>query len=104
MTHSAGVPTVWLTMIEHILRTGEELGDLQQVTIGGSAAPRAMIQWFLERGIEVGHAWGMTETSPIGTCGSRPLGWDEYSLDEKVDHIALPGPSALRRRTAHGRR
>jgi fatty-acyl-CoA synthase len=91
VTHSAGVPTVWLTMIEHILRTGEELGPLKQVTIGGSAAPRAMIKWFLERGIEVGHAWGMTETSPIGTCGSRPLGWDEFSLEEKVDYIARQG-------------
>jgi acyl-CoA synthetase (AMP-forming)/AMP-acid ligase II len=91
VTHSAGVPTIWLTMIEHIERTGEELGDLQQVTIGGSAAPRAMIKWFLERGIEVGHAWGMTETSPIGTCGSRPLGWDAFSLEQKVDHIALQG-------------
>ena len=91
VTHSAGVPTVWLTMIEHILRTGEELGPLKQVTIGGSAAPRAMIKWFLERNIEVGHAWGMTETSPIGTCGSRPLGWEEYSLEEKVDYIARQG-------------
>ncbi|HEU0310260.1 MAG TPA: long-chain fatty acid--CoA ligase [Sphingomicrobium sp.] len=91
VTHSAGVPTVWLTMIEHILRTGDELGDLQQVTIGGSAAPRAMIKWFLERGIEVGHAWGMTETSPIGTCGSRPHGWEGYSLEEKVDYIARQG-------------
>ena len=91
VTHSAGVPTVWLTMIEHILRTGEELGPLKQVTIGGSAAPRAMIKWFLERGVEVGHAWGMTETSPIGTCGSRPLGWEEYSLEEKVDYIARQG-------------
>jgi fatty-acyl-CoA synthase len=91
VTHSAGVPTVWLTMIEYILRTGEELGALKQVTIGGSAAPRAMIKWFLERGIEVGHAWGMTETSPIGTCGSRPLGWDEFSLEEKVDYIARQG-------------
>ena len=72
MTHSAGVPTIWLTMIEHIERTGEELGRLKQVTIGGSAAPRAMIQWFLERGIEVGHAWGMTETSPIGTLRLAP--------------------------------
>jgi len=91
VTHSAGVPTVWLTMIEHILRTGEELGPLQQVTIGGSAAPRAMIKWLLERGIEVGHAWGMTETSPIGTCGSRPLGWEDFSLEEKVDYIARQG-------------
>jgi fatty-acyl-CoA synthase len=91
VTHSAGVPTVWLTMIEHILRTGEELGPLKLVTIGGSAAPRAMIKWLLERGIEVGHAWGMTETSPIGTCGSRPLGWENFSLEEKVDYIARQG-------------
>jgi fatty-acyl-CoA synthase len=91
VTHSAGVPTVWLTMIEHIERTGEKLGDLERVTIGGSAAPRAMIRWFLEHGIDVGHAWGMTETSPIGTCGSRPVGWDGYSLDEKVEYIARQG-------------
>jgi fatty-acyl-CoA synthase len=91
VTHSAGVPTIWLTMIEHIERTGEELGDLQQVTIGGSAAPRAMIRWLLERGVDVTHAWGMTETSPIGTCGSRPQNWDEFSLDEKVEYIARQG-------------
>ena len=67
VTHSAGVPTVWLTMIQHIEQTGEELGALQSVTIGGSAAPRAMIRWLRDRGIEVGHAWGMTETSPIAS-------------------------------------
>jgi acyl-CoA synthetase (AMP-forming)/AMP-acid ligase II len=91
VTHSAGVPTVWLTMIEHIERTGEELGPLKQVTIGGSAAPRAMIRWLRERGVEVGHAWGMTETSPIGTCGSPPAGWDDMTDDEQVELIARQG-------------
>ena len=91
VTHSAGVPTVWLTMIEHIERTGEELGDLKQVTIGGSAAPRAMIRWLRDRGVEVGHAWGMTETSPIGTCGAPPAGWDELSDEEQVEYIARQG-------------
>ena len=91
VTHSAGVPTVWLTMIEHIERTGEELGSLQSVTIGGSAAPRAMIRWLRERGIKVGHAWGMTETSPIGTCGAPPRGWDEMSDEEQVEYIARQG-------------
>ena len=91
VTHSAGVPTVWLTMIDHIERTGEELGDLQQVTIGGSAAPRAMIRWLRARGVKVGHAWGMTETSPIGTCGAPPLGWDEMSDDDQVEYIARQG-------------
>ena len=91
VTHSAGVPTIWMTMIDYLEKSGETLSDLQQVTIGGSAAPRAMIRWFLEQGIEVGHAWGMTETSPIGTCGSRPLGWADYSIDEKVDYISRQG-------------
>ena len=91
VTHSAGVPTVWLTMIEHIERTGEELGALQQVTIGGSAAPRAMIRWFMDRGIKVAHAWGMTETSPIGTCGAVPSNWDEMDEEAKLDHISKQG-------------
>ena len=91
VTHSAGVPTVWLGMIEHIERTGEDLGVLRQVTIGGSAAPRAMIRWFMDRGIHVGHAWGMTEMSPIGTCGSRPTNWEEMSEEEQLDLIAKQG-------------
>ena len=91
VTHSAGVPTVWLGMIEHIERTGEDLGSLQLVTIGGSAAPRAMIEWFRNRGIQVGHAWGMTELSPIGTCGAPPAGWEEMSDSEQLDFIARQG-------------
>jgi fatty-acyl-CoA synthase len=91
VTHSAGVPTVWLTMIEHIERTGESLGKLSQVTIGGAAAPRAMIDWFRKRGIDIGHAWGMTETSPIGTCRSKPSDWDSLGTDEQLDMIAKQG-------------
>ena len=91
VTHSAGVPTVWLTMIEHIERTGESLGSLSQVTIGGAAAPRAMIDWFMKRGIDIGHAWGMTETSPIGTCRSKPPDWERMSSDEQLDLVAKQG-------------
>ena len=91
VTHSAGVPTVWLTMIEYIERTGEQLGALEKVIIGGAAAPRAMIRWLRARGVQVGHAWGMTETSPIGTCGTPPRGFDSLSDDEQVDYIARQG-------------
>ena len=91
VTHSAGVPTVWLGMIEHIERSGEKLGALTNVTIGGSAAPRAMIEWFRDRGIKVGHAWGMTETSPIGTCGAPTSDWDTMSESEQVDYTARQG-------------
>ncbi len=91
VSHSAGVPTIWLGMIEHIERTGADLAELKSVTIGGSAAPRAMIQWFRERGIKVGHAWGMTETSPIGSSGAPLPGFDQMSDIEQLDYVARQG-------------
>jgi fatty-acyl-CoA synthase len=91
VTHSAGVPTVWLSMFQHIDATGETPKYLQQVTIGGSAAPRAMIERIMGMGAEVKHLWGMTETSPIGTAGSKPARWDLMSHDEKVDLISKQG-------------
>ena len=91
VSHSAGVPTVWLGMIEHIERTGDVLADLHSVTIGGSAAPRAMIEWFRKRGVQVGHAWGMTETSPIGSMGAPPANWDAMTDIEQVEFICRQG-------------
>ena len=91
VTHSAGVPTVWLSMFQHIDKTGEAPQHLRLVTIGGSAAPRAMIERLMKMGIRVGHAWGMTETSPIGTIGSPPANWSELSFDEQVDLVAKQG-------------
>jgi fatty-acyl-CoA synthase len=74
VTFSAGVPTVWLALLQHLEANGGSLPDLQRIVIGGSAAPRAMIQAFQERhGVEVVHAWGMTEMSPLGsTCVLKP--------------------------------
>nr|WP_294851751.1 long-chain fatty acid--CoA ligase [uncultured Sphingomonas sp.] len=91
VTHSAGVPTIWMTMIDYLEKSGGQLESLEKVTIGGSAAPKAMIRWFLENNIDVTHAWGMTETSPIGTCGSRPTNWADFTIDEKVDYLARQG-------------
>ncbi|MBA3898272.1 MAG: long-chain fatty acid--CoA ligase [Sphingomonadaceae bacterium] len=91
VTHSAGVPTVWLAMFQHLDATGEELGKLRLVTIGGSAAPRAMVERLMKMGVRVGHAWGMTETSPIGTMGAPPAGWDELSFEKQVDVVCKQG-------------
>ena len=88
---SAGVPTVWLSMFQHMDATGNAPEHLQIVTIGGSAAPRAMIERLMKMGIRVGHAWGMTETSPIGTIGSPPANWDEMSFEEQVDLVCKQG-------------
>jgi fatty-acyl-CoA synthase len=91
VTHSAGVPTVWLAMFQHIDETGERPEHLQLVTIGGSAAPRAMIERLMRMGVFVGHAWGMTETSPIGTMGAPPAQWEAMNFDEKVDLVCKQG-------------
>jgi fatty-acyl-CoA synthase len=91
VTHSAGVPTVWLSMFQHMDATGNAPKHLRIVTIGGSAAPRAMSERLMKMGIRVGHAWGMTETSPIGTIGSPPAHWDELSFNEQVDLVAKQG-------------
>ena len=91
VTHTAGVPTVWLAMMNHVEGTGADFGRLELVTIGGSAAPRSMIQYFVERGIRVGHAWGMTEMSPIGTTGAPPAFWEELSQGEQIDYMSKQG-------------
>jgi fatty-acyl-CoA synthase len=91
VTHSAGVPTVWLSMFADMDANGGDYARLRHVVIGGSAAPRAMIERLMKAGITVAHAWGMTETSPIGTMGARPYNWDDMSFDEQVDMVTKQG-------------
>jgi fatty-acyl-CoA synthase len=91
VTHSAGVPTVWLAMFGHMDATGEAPAHLKLVTIGGSAAPRAMIDRIMRMGADVKHLWGMTETSPIGTAGFAPPHWDDMTHDEKLDLVGKQG-------------
>jgi acyl-CoA synthetase (AMP-forming)/AMP-acid ligase II len=96
ITHSAGVPTVWLAMFNHLdaaAAAGREsgLGKLRLVTIGGSAAPRAMIERLMKQGIRVAHAWGMTETSPIGTMGAPTHDWDNLTLEQQIDVVCKQG-------------
>ena len=91
VTHSAGVPTVWLGMFAHIDAGGEPPRHLKLASIGGSAAPRAMIERIMGMGIEVAHLWGMTETSPVGTAGQRPPEWDEMDRDAQLDLLSKQG-------------
>jgi acyl-CoA synthetase (AMP-forming)/AMP-acid ligase II len=91
VTHSAGVPTVWLAMFGHMDATGAELPDLRQAIIGGSAAPRFMIERLMKMGVNVAHAWGMTETSPIGTTGAKTPDWDDLDFDEQVSIKQMQG-------------
>jgi acyl-CoA synthetase (AMP-forming)/AMP-acid ligase II len=91
VTHSAGVPTVWLATFQHMDATGITLPTLRQAIIGGSAAPRFMLERLMKAGVNVAHAWGMTETSPIGTTGARTWDWDDLSFEQQVDIKAMQG-------------
>ena len=91
VTHSAGVPTVWLSVFQHLDAHGGDLGKLRQLICGGTAMPRFMIERFMKAGVNVAHAWGMTETSPIGTTGCKPWNWDDLSFDDQVTAKAMQG-------------
>ncbi|WP_104531043.1 long-chain fatty acid--CoA ligase [Streptomyces specialis] len=74
-THAAAVPTIWQGLLTELDTTPRDISSLARVTIGGSACPPAMMKAFEERhGVRVCHAWGMTETSPLGTNSSPPPG------------------------------
>ena len=68
VTFAAAVPTVWQMLLNHLRQSGDRLSTLKRVVIGGAAVPEAIVRAFQdEYGVEVTHAWGMTETSPLGT-------------------------------------
>ena len=68
VTVTAAVPTVWLGLLNYLETSGKVLTKLKRVAIGGSACPRAVTEAFEQKyGVEVIHAWGMTEMSPIGS-------------------------------------
>jgi fatty-acyl-CoA synthase len=70
VTITAAVPTVWLMLLQHLQATNGKLTTLKKVTIGGSAVPEKVLRAFEDDyGVEVIHAWGMTEMSPIGSLG-----------------------------------
>ena len=71
VTFSAAVPTVWQMLLTHLRETNGKLSTLKRVVIGGSAVPEAIVRGFRdEYGVSVTHAWGMTETSPLGTLAN----------------------------------
>jgi fatty-acyl-CoA synthase len=86
VTFTAAVPTLWLALLQHLEATGRKLPYLKRVVIGGSASPRAMTKTFQEvYGVEVIHAWGMTEMSPLGTTCTLLPEHANLSVDARLD-------------------
>jgi fatty-acyl-CoA synthase len=86
VTMSAAVPTIWLGLAQYLKQTGKNLSTLREIMVGGAACPRSLIATF-ERdfGVNVLHAWGMTETSPLGTVGRLKALHDRASAEGKLD-------------------
>ena len=85
VTYAAGVPTVWQMMLGHMKPAGLKFSTLRRTVIGGSACPPAMIHAFQEDyGVEVLHAWGMTELSPLGTLCTLKNKHDALTAEEKM--------------------
>ena len=91
VTASWGVPTVWLGLRAEIETRGKPPSSLDQVVIGGSAAPRSMIEFFEKMDVDVCHAWGMTEMSPVGTAGQLPNSMDDAPFEDRMALKALQG-------------
>ncbi|WP_306054784.1 long-chain fatty acid--CoA ligase [Natronococcus wangiae] len=91
VTLTAGVPTVWLGVLEYVEEHDVDLSSLERIVIGGSAAPESLIREFDDRGVEVVHAWGMTEMSPLGTVAHLKSGLEGLPAEEQYEKQAKQG-------------
>ena len=81
-----GVPTVWLGLLQYLNESNQTLDSVTTALVGGSAAPRAMIQEFEEKhNVFLMHGWGMTEMSPLGTATSRTAEMDNMDIESRYD-------------------
>lgn len=92
VTVTGAVPTIWIGVESLLDRERFDISSLRKVLVGGSAIPRRMMESFQKKfGVTLLHAWGMTETSPLGTVGvlkSKMKQWDE---DRQLDMRAKQG-------------
>ncbi|WP_323676393.1 long-chain fatty acid--CoA ligase [Halorubellus sp. PRR65] len=92
VTVTAGVPTVWLGLLEYAKENEVDLSSLDRIVIGGSAAPESLVETYDEQfDVTVLHAWGMTEMSPLGTASHLKPGMDELSDEERYAKRAKQG-------------
>jgi fatty-acyl-CoA synthase len=85
VTMCAGVPTVFLKLCEHLAQTGQRFSSLRRILCGGSAMPEALITTLEHKyGVEICHAWGMTELSPVGTSGRMKAAQEKLAAPERI--------------------
>jgi fatty-acyl-CoA synthase len=96
VTFSAAVPTVWQMLLAHLKATGERPTTLKRVIIGGSAVPEAIVRAFHDDyGVDVIQAWGMTETSPLGTLSTPTPEVASLSFEDQMPYKLKQGRPPL---------
>ena len=93
VTVSAGVPTVWMAMLAALDAEPDrwDLSALRLLLVGGSAAPPSLLRGLDRHGLTLLHAWGMTETSPLGSVCRLPAELEDASVDDQIDYRSRQG-------------
>jgi fatty-acyl-CoA synthase len=91
VTVTAGVPTVWLGLMDYCKDHDVDLSALDTVIVGGSAAPESMIRWFDDRDVELLHAWGMSEMSPLGSVSHLKADLQDADYETQLEHRKKQG-------------
>ncbi len=91
VTFAAGVPTVWQGLLRHCRETGRRLTALRRAVVAGSVCPETLVREFLDHGVEVLHAWGMTEASPLATVSTPDREIAAMPLEERIRYTLKQG-------------
>ncbi|WP_428492935.1 long-chain-fatty-acid--CoA ligase [Rhodopila sp.] len=92
VSFTAGVPTVWMGLLQYLRSSGDRLETVQRIMTGGSAAPPLLIEAFRdEYGVAVEHGWGMTEISPVGTYNAPKPAQVGLTTDQAAAHMLKQG-------------
>jgi fatty-acyl-CoA synthase len=93
VTMTAGVPTVWMALLQSLDAEPDrwDLSALERLVVGGSAVPRSLLEGFDRHGLTIIQAWGMTETSPLGTVCRLPVDLEDAPEEEQYDYRSRQG-------------
>tara|TARA_B100000315_G_scaffold258971_2_gene313035 strand:+ start:2683 stop:4311 length:1629 start_codon:yes stop_codon:yes gene_type:complete len=92
VSFTAGVPTVWLLLLQYLQESGNKLPQLERMVVGGAALPQSIIEAFEnDYGCQCIQGWGMTEMSPIGTLGYMKRNMKDLSAEEKMSYKVKQG-------------
>jgi acyl-CoA synthetase (AMP-forming)/AMP-acid ligase II len=91
VTFAGAVPSIWTMLLAFLRETGQTLPTLERVLVGGAAMPASVFTGLREHGVRPVHAWGMTETSPLGTIGAPTVEVEALPLAERTAQLSKQG-------------